>query len=65
MTFVIVNEYTDELVACISDKSDNIIMKSGYDVVIYHETEPVFVEVNGRVYLEGNKFIINPYEVNE
>lgn len=65
MTFVVVDEDTGELIACIKDNDNRILMKSGYYVVVYGNTEPVFSEIDGRVYIESNKFIINPYEVDE
>ena len=57
MNTVIVDD-KGELVAYVSDKHPCII-RSGYQLVNYGNAEPVFTDVNGRIFLNNRKFIID------
>ena len=55
---IVVVDSDGELVAYISDTVN--IVNNGYEVIDYGDNEPVFEDINGRVYLKENSFILNP-----
>ena len=57
MNVVITDEF-GELVAYITDTT-NCIIKGGYNLINYGNNEPVFEELDGRVYVQENKFIMD------
>lgn len=56
MVITIYNEVTNEVFACINTDKDSFIEK-GYQFDI-KENEPVFVEKNGKLYYDRNRFIV-------
>lgn len=58
MNRCVIDANTNELIAYISDSHDNII-KDGYELIEYGCTEPIFKDVNGKVYVKTNAFGID------
>lgn len=59
MSSIVVTKGSGEIVALISDKYEAVVL-NGYDITVYGDTEPVFVEDNdGKVYLDLSRFIID------
>lgn len=44
--YVVVEKYTREVLACISDNSKDDILRKDVDLKVYEGTEPVFTETN-------------------
>ena len=61
MNRCIVDIQTNELIAYISDTHENIV-KDGYEILEYGCTEPIFTDIDGRIYVKDNTFTI---ELNE
>ena len=49
---------TGELIAYISDKHDNII-KDGYEIINYGNSEPVLEDKGGKIYVKDNAFTVD------
>lgn len=56
MNIAIVDKTSNELLAFISDKQ--VISHDNVEVINYGDTEPVFEDVNGHVFVKNNSFII-------
>ena len=56
MIVTIYNQNTNEVFACINTDKDSFIEK-GYQFDV-RENEPVFVEKNGKLYYDRNRFIV-------
>lgn len=54
----VITDDTGELIAFVSDTNPSIL-KRGYDVIYFGNNEPVFEEIDGKVYVQENKFIID------
>ena len=57
MNKCVIDAKTHELIAYISAERENII-KDGFEIIDFGNNEPVFVDVNGIVYVKGNSFEI-------
>lgn len=57
MNECVIDAKTHELIAYISDEHENII-KDGYEIVNYGNNEPIFVDIDGVVYVNENSFEI-------
>ena len=57
MNKCVIDTKTHELIAYISDEYENII-KDGFEIINFGSNEPVFVDVNGIVYVKENSFEI-------
>ena len=55
MNICVVKADSNELLAYVSDKHENII-KEGYNIIIFGETEPILHEVDGKVCVKDNAF---------
>lgn len=58
MNRCIVDNQTNELIAYISDTHENIV-KDGYEIIEYGCTEPIFTDIDGRIYVKDNAFTID------
>ncbi len=58
MNRCVIDSKTHELIAYISDEHENII-KDGYEIINFGNNEPVFVDIDGVVYVKENSFEIN------
>ena len=56
MNIAIVDKTSNELLAFISDKQ--VISHDNVEVINYGDTEPIFEDVNGHVFVKNNSFII-------
>lgn len=56
MNRCIVDNHTNELIAYISDSHENIV-KEGYEILEYGCNEPVFIDIDGHIYVKDNAFI--------
>lgn len=51
MGAIVILDENKEVVACVSSNSKDGILKKGYELVEYGSTEPLFKEVDGKIYL--------------
>ncbi len=57
MNKCVIDEKTHELIAYISDEHENII-KDGYEIINFGNNEPIFVDIDGVVYVKRDSFEI-------
>lgn len=57
MNKCVIDSKTHELIAYLSDEHENII-KDGYEIINFGNNEPIFVDVDGVVYVKENSFEI-------
>lgn len=57
MNTCVINSKTHELIAYISDEHENIT-KKGFEIINFGSNEPIFFDVNGKVYVKKNAFEI-------
>lgn len=55
MNKCVIDSKTHELIAYISDEHENII-KDGYEIINFGNNEPIFVDIDGVVYVKENSF---------
>lgn len=63
-TLVLHNTTTDEVYAVIPYKGAAIV-KNGYNLAVYNDSEPVFWEEKGKIYLDVDKTILHSGWMNE
>ena len=56
--FVIVNKDTREVLACVPESCENIILRKDIDLKVYEGTEPVFKETDHGIFLKDNTFTV-------
>lgn len=59
MNKCVIDAKTHELIAYTSDEHENII-KDGYEIINFGNNEPIFVDIDGVVYVKENAFEIKP-----
>ena len=57
MNKCVIDAKTHELMAYLSDEHENII-KDGFEIINFGNNEPIFVDIDGVVYLKENSFEI-------
>lgn len=57
MNRCVIDAKTHELIAYISDEHENII-KDGYEIINFGNNEPIFVDIDGVVYVKRDSFEI-------
>ena len=57
MNKCVIDAKTHELIAYLSDEHENII-KDGYEIINFGNNEPIFVDIDGVVYVKDNSFEI-------
>lgn len=58
-TVVVFDKETKEIIACINDDGKDCIVRKDIDFKVYNDTEPIFTELEGKVILNKNSFMIN------
>ena len=58
MNKCVIDVKTHELIAYISDEYENII-KDGFEIINFDNNEPIFVDIDGAVYVKENSFEMN------
>lgn len=58
-TVVVFDKCTKEVIACINDTEKDFIVIRDVDFKVYNDTEPIFTELQGKILLNENSFIIN------
>lgn len=57
MNKCVIDAKSHELIAYISDEHENII-KDGYEIINFGNSEPIFADIDGVVYVKENSFEI-------
>lgn len=57
MNKCVIDSKTHELIAYLSDEHENII-KDGCEIINFGNNEPIFVDIDGVVYVKENSFEI-------
>lgn len=58
-TVVVYDKETKEIIACINDDGKECIARKDVDFKVYNDTEPIFIELEGKVILDESSFMIN------
>ena len=59
MVYVIYDRDTKEVMAVVGEIANHII-RNDVEVKTYRDTEPVFEDIDGKIYIKENAIIIDP-----
>ena len=59
MVYVIYDRDTKEVMAVVGEITNHII-RNDVEVKMYRDTEPVFEDIDGKIYIKENAIIIDP-----